>query len=398
LKVKDVKDVAVLGAGLMGHGIAQSFAQAGYQVTLVDIKEEFVQAGYGKIQWSLGKLLEKGRITQNIHDSTLERIKTETDRAKGVKDVDIIVEAIPEKLDLKQKVFAGLDKEANERTILATNTSALPITEIAEATQRPGKVVGMHFFSPVQLMNIVEIIKGEKTTNDVAQLIFDLTEKIGKEPVMCNKDVPGFIANGVMMFPLNFVGQLIDTGKFKIEEIDSATHFNLGNRMGVFGLLDFVGIDVAYNVLKFMASRIPGMKVAKCIEGRVQRGDLGVKTGKGFYEYPTKRWQVPSSWSQELANKFDGQMVACVAINRAAALVAEDVASPADIDKTVKLGFNFPLGMLEVADSLGIDNVVTKLEQIASEYDKFYSPHPLLLKMVKEGHIGRKTKQGFFEY
>lgn len=382
----------------MGHGIAQTFAQAGYQVTLVDIKEEFVQAGFGKIQWSLGKLLEKGRITQDIHDATLERIKTDTDRAKSVKDVDLVVEAIPEKLELKHKVFAGLDKETSKRTILATNTSSLPITEIAQATQRPEKVVGMHFFSPVQLMNIVEIIKGEKTTDDVAQLIFDLTGKIGKAPVMCNKDVPGFIANGVMMFPLNFVGQLVDTGKFKIEEIDSATHLNMGLRMGVFGLLDFVGIDVAYNILKFMATRISGMKVAKCLEERVQRGDFGVKTGKGFYEYPTKRWQLPSSWSQELASKFDGQMITAVAINRAAELVHDKVASPADIDKTLKLGFNLPLGMLEIADSLGIDAVVSTLEHIASEYDKFYSPHPLLLKMVKDGHLGRKTKQGFFTY
>ncbi len=388
----------MIGAGLMGHGIAQSFAQAGYHVTLIDIKEEFVQAGLGKIKWSLGKLLEKGRITQSVHDETLQRIKTETDRAKGVKDVDLVVEAVPETLELKHKVFAGLDKETSKGTILATNTSSLPITEIAEVTRRPEMVVGMHFFSPVQLMNIVEIIKGEKTTDAVAKLIFDLTRKIGKEPVMCNKDVPGFIANGVMMFPLNFVGQLVDTGKFKIEEIDSATHFNLGNRMGVLGLLDFVGIDVAYNVLKFMASRIKGMKVAKCIEERVKRGDLGVKTGKGFYEYPTKQWQVPSSWSQELAGKFDGQMIVCVAINRAAELVDDNVATPADIDKTLKLGFNLPLGMLEVADSLGIDAVVEKLKQIASKYDKFYSPHPFLLKMVKEGHIGRKTKQGFFKY
>jgi 3-hydroxyacyl-CoA dehydrogenase len=247
-------------------------------------------------------------------------------------------------------------------------------------------------------MNLVEIIKGEKTTEETAKVIYDLTGKIGKEPVMCNKDVPGFIANGVMMFPLNFVGQLMDTGKFKPEEIDSAAHFNMGNPMGIFGLLDFVGIDVAYNVLKFMATRIQGMKVAKCLEERVKRGDLGVKTGKGFYEHPTKRWQQPASWSTEIATKFDPQLVVCVAINRAAALVNDKVASPADIDKTIKMGFNMPLGMLEIADSLGIDEVVKKLEFVAKQYDKFYTPHPLLLKMVKEGKLGRKSGQGFFKY
>jgi 3-hydroxyacyl-CoA dehydrogenase len=215
---------------------------------------------------------------------------------------------------------------------------------------------------------------------------------------MCNKDIPGFIANGVMMFPLNFVGQLIDQGKFKIEEIDSAMHFNIGMRMAVFGLLDFVGIDVTYNILKFMATRIKGMTLAKCLEDRVKRGDLGVKTGKGFYEYPTGRWAVPASWSPSLAGKFDPQFVTSVAINRAAALVDDKVATPADIDKTLKLGFNLPLGMLEIADSLGIDTIVGKLEHIAEEYDQFYTPHALLRKMVKEGKLGRKSGEGFFKY
>jgi enoyl-CoA hydratase/3-hydroxyacyl-CoA dehydrogenase len=398
MNVEDVKHVAVLGSGLMGHGIAQTFAQAGYKTTMIDIKEEYVQAGLEKIKWSLGKLLEKTRITQVVHDDALANLSTTTDRAAGVKDADLVIEAIPEIMDLKQKVFAELEKETPAHAILATNTSSLPISEIAEATEHPEKVVGMHFFSPVVRMDVVEIIKGNKTTDAVAQLIFDLTQKIGKAPVMCNKDIPGFIANGVMMFPLNFVGQLIDQDKFKIEEIDSALHFNIGMRMAVFGLIDFVGIDVTYNILKFMATRIEGMTLAKCLEDRVQRGDLGVKTGKGFYEYPTGRWAVPPSWSPSLAGKFDPQFVTSVAINRAAALVDDDVASPADIDKTLKLGFNLPLGMLEIADSLGIDTVVEKLEHIAKEYDQFYAPHPLLQKMVKAGKLGQKSGEGFFKY
>lgn len=398
MKVEDIKHVAVLGSGLMGHGIAQTFATAGYKTTMIDIKEEFVQAGLEKIKWSLGKLLEKARITQVVYDTTLANLSTTIDRAAGVKDADLVVEAIPEIMDLKQKVFAGLEKEAPPRAILATNTSSLPISEIAQSTEHPEKVVGMHFFSPVVRMDIVEIIKGNKTTDDVAQLIFDLTRKIGKEPVMCNKDIPGFIANGVMMFPLNFVGQLIDQDKFKIEEIDSALHFNIGMRMAVFGLIDFVGIDVTYNILKFMTTRIKGMTLAKCLEDRVKRGDLGVKTGKGFYEYPTGRWTVPPSWSPSLAGKFDPQFVTSVAINRAAALVDEEVATPADIDKTLKLGFNLPLGMLEIADSLGIDTVIEKLEEIAKEYDPFYTPHAYLRKLVKDGKLGRKSGEGFFKY
>ena len=190
LKAKDVKNVTVLGAGLMGHGITQSFAQAGYDVIMVDIKDEFVQKGMGNIQWSLGKFLEKGRISQADHDAILKRISVSTDRDAAVKNADIIIEAIPEILSLKQEVFADIEAKAPKKAILATNTSSLPITDIATATKRPEKVVGMHFFSPVVRMNIVEIIKGEKTSDDAAKVIYALTEKMGKEPVMCNKDVP----------------------------------------------------------------------------------------------------------------------------------------------------------------------------------------------------------------
>jgi enoyl-CoA hydratase/3-hydroxyacyl-CoA dehydrogenase len=398
MKADDVKNVTVLGAGLMGHGITQSFAQAGFNVIMVDIKDEFVQKGLENIKWSLGKFLEKSKISQKDYDATLKRITTTTDRDDAVKNADIIVEAIPEKLKLKQEVFADIEAKAPNDAILATNTSSLPITDIASATKAPERVVGMHFFSPVVRMNIVEIIKGEKTSDAVAKVIYGLTEKMGKEPVMCNKDVPGFIANGVQMFPLNFVGQLVDSGKFTPEEIDSATTLKLGLPMGTFGLLDFVGIDVVYNVLKFMTTQIPGMKMAKCIEEKVEKGELGAKTGKGFYTHPGNRWQRPTVWSQELAAKFDPQLVVVVGINRAAELVADQVASPADIDKTMKLGFNQPVGTLELADSLGIDAVVNKLEYISKEYDDFYAPHPLLKQMVKDGKMGMKTKEGFFKY
>ena len=398
LKVDDVKNITVLGAGLMGHGITQSFAQAGYNVIMVDIKDDFVQKGLSNIQWSLGKFLEKGKISQDDHDAILKRVSISTDRDAAVKNADVVVEAIPEILSLKQEVFADIEAKAPKDAILATNTSSLPITDVAASTKHPEKVVGMHFFSPVVRMNIVEIIKGEKTADEVAQVIYGLTEKMGKEPVMCHKDVPGFIANGIQMFPLNFVGQLVDTGKFTPEEIDSATTMKLGLPMGTFGLLDFVGIDVVYNILKFMTTRIPGMKMSKTLEEKVEKGEIGAKAGKGFYEHPGNRWQRPSIWSQELADKFDPQLVVVVGINRAAELVADGVASPADIDKTMKLGFNQPVGTLELADSLGIDAVVEKLEFIAKEYDDFYAPHALLKQMVKDGKLGMKTKEGFFKY
>ncbi|MEM2144688.1 MAG: 3-hydroxyacyl-CoA dehydrogenase [Candidatus Jordarchaeaceae archaeon] len=404
MKLEDIKNITVLGAGAMGHGIAQLCAVAGYNVTIRDIEQRFLDDGLNKIKWSLGKLSEKGKISADAMKAALDRITTTTDLKAAVKNCDYMIEAIPEILKLKQDTFKEVDATAPKHAILATNTSALSITEMANVTKRPDKVVGMHFFNPPQMMRLVEVIYQPKTSKETAEITYQLAKKLGKEPVYCMKDIPGFLANRVMNPPGNFLAWLVSEKIFTAAEIDSAAHFKLGNPMGTFGLMDYVGIDVGYHVQKFFEQKEPPYKVAPILEELFNKKELGVKTGKGFYTYPDKTWKVPAEWSKDKAEKFDPMMSAFVAINRAAQIVADGVATPQDVDKAVQLGFNMPFGMLQLADMTGIDVVVQKLEELNQKYGKIdglrvlLEPHPILKKMVKEGKLGQKTKEGFYKY
>jgi len=392
-----IKKIAVLGAGLMGHGITQVAATAGFEVVMRDIDEKFLSSGIEKIKWSLGKFAEKGRISEEDSKKALGRIKTTISLKEATKDVDFVIEAIPENLKLKQQVFKEIDGYAPSHAILATNTSALPITEIAAATKRLEKVVGMHFFSPPQMMRLVEVIRGEKTSDETLNTTIELGKKFGKETVVCKKDIPGFVANRITIPGSNLVSWMVYRREYTIEEVDAAAIHKAGMPMGMFGLMDFVGIDVGASVAKFMDERWPGFEMCPLLKEKVEKGELGVKTGKGFYKYPEKRW-IPLDLPLEKAEKFDPLTASYVNINVAAELLREDVATAEDIDKAIKLGFNIPLGMLELADTVGIDVVVSKLKEFEKKYGPFYKPDPLLEKMVKKGKLGTKTGEGFYKY
>lgn len=391
MKIEDIKNISVIGAGAMGHGIAQLCAMAGYNVYVMDVKEEFLKSALEKIKWSLGKLAEKKVLKESV-ENVLKRVKTTVNLTEAIRDADFMIEAVPEILELKKKIFKDADLNSPKHTILATNTSSLPITEIAEATSRPEKVVGMHFFNPPQLMRLVEVIYGDKTSNETVNLTVELARRLGKEPVICRRDVIGFIANRVMIPPTFVTGWLVNEGVFKPEEIDSAAYYRGGQRMGVFGLMDFVGIDVHYNVSKFFEEReAERFKVPPIIEDKAKRGELGVKTGRGFYEYPDKTWRTPTSWSESLADKFNPLINVFISINIAAELVDQGIASIEDVDKAVKLGYNLPFGVLEIADKVGVKEVVKQLEELASKYGhidklgKLLTPHPLLKRMAETG-------------
>ena len=393
----EIKKIAVLGAGLMGHGITQVAATAGFEVKMRDIEERFLSSGMEKIKWSLGKFAQKGRISEEDSQKALERIKTTVSLEEATKDVDFVIEAIPEKLKLKRQVFKEIDGYAPSHAILATNTSALPITEIAVATNRPEKVVGMHFFSPPQMMRLCEVIKGDKTSDETLNTTIELGKKFGKEVVVCKKDIPGFIANRITTAGSNLVAWMVYKGEYTVEEVDAATIHKAGMPMGMFGLMDFVGIDVGGSVAKFMDERWPGYDMCPLLKEKIEKGELGVKTGKGFYTYPERRW-VPLDLPLEKAEKFDAMTSNYVNVNVAAELLREDVATTEDIDKSIKLGFNAPIGILELADSIGIDVVVSKLKEFEKKYGPFYKPSPLLEEMVKKGELGSKTGKGFYKY
>ena len=384
----EVKKIAVLGAGAMGHGIAQVAAMAGFDVTMRDIKEEFVNSGMEKIKWSIDKLTQKKKITEEDAKKTLERIKPLVSLKEATEGADFVVEAIPEKLDLKQQTFKEIDGYTPEHAILATNTSALPITEIARATKRPEKVVGMHFFNPPQLMRLVEVVKGDKTSDETINTTVEVAHKFGKETVLCKKDVPGFIANRVTITGSNLVHWMVHKGEYTVEEVDAAAIHKAAMPMGMFGLLDYTGIDIIHSVSKFMGEREPGFEPCPLIEEKVKKGELGMKTGKGFYTYPEKKW-VPLDLPIEKSEKFDSMIPAYVGVNMAAELLKDEVATKEDIDKAVKLGFNMPMGFLELADSIGVDAVVSKLKEIEAKYGPFYKPSPLLEEMAK-------TKKSFY--
>lgn len=398
----EIKKIAVLGAGLMGHGITQLAATAGFEVNMRDIEERFLSSGMEKIKWSLGKFVQKGRILEEDSKKALERIKTTLSLQEATKDADFVIEAVPENLKLKQQVFKEIDGYTPSHAILATNTSALPITEIAAATNRPEKVVGMHFFSPPQMMRLVEMIRGEKTSDETLNTTIELGKKFGKEVIVCKKDIPGFVANRATIPGSNLVGWMVYRGEYTIEEVDAATIHKAGMPMGMFGLMDFVGIDVGASVMKFMDERWPGFEMCPLFKEKVEKGELGVKTGKGFYTYPEKKWVPLDARGRDLpvekAEKFDSLTSAYANINIAAELLREDVATKEDIDKALKLGFNAPIGFLELADSLGIDKVVEKLKEFEAKYGSFYKPSPLLEEMVKKGELGTKTGKGFYKY
>ena len=285
-----MKNIAVIGAGTMGNGIAHTFAQFNYKVHLIDISQASLDKGIATISKNLDRMVLKEKISAADKIETLSNITTFTILAEGVKNVDLVVEAATENTVLKTKIFKELDAVCAKNTILATNTSSISITQIAAATNRPDKVIGMHFMNPVPIMKLVEIIRGYNTSDAVMQTIFGLSKDIYKTPVEVN-DYPGFVANRILMPMLNESIETLYNGVAGVAEIDTVMKLGMAHPMGPLQLADFIGLDVCLSILKVLYDGFKNPKYAPCplLVNMVMAGKLGVKSGEGFYDYSENR-------------------------------------------------------------------------------------------------------------
>ncbi|MDP4600438.1 MAG: 3-hydroxybutyryl-CoA dehydrogenase [Polaribacter sp.] len=281
-----MKNIAVIGAGTMGNGIAHTFAQCDYNVQLIDLSEASLQRGLNTIDSNLNRMVAKGNITPAEKEKTLANITTFTSIKEGVKYASLVVEAATENVALKTQIFKELDEVCADDTILATNTSSISITQIGAATKRADKVIGMHFMNPVPIMQLVEIIRGYNTSDEVTNFIVDLSKKIGKIPVEVN-DYPGFVANRILMPMINESIETLYTRVAGVDEIDTVMKLGMAHPMGPLQLADFIGLDVCLSILNVMYEGFKNPKYAPCplLVNMVRAGKLGVKSGEGFYDY-----------------------------------------------------------------------------------------------------------------
>ncbi|MFT4958052.1 MAG: enoyl-CoA hydratase/3-hydroxyacyl-CoA dehydrogenase [Halobacteriales archaeon] len=367
MELENVNTVAVLGAGNMGHGIAEVAAMAGFEVTMRDVNEALVQSGYEDIEWSLNKLAEKERMSQEDADAALERVTPVVDIEAALVDADVVIEAVPEKMEIKKDVYEKVEEYAPDHAIFATNTSSLSITELSEVTERPEQFCGMHFFNPPVRMQLVEVISGGHTADETLDVIEDLADAFDKTPVRVRKDSPGFIVNRILVPLMNEAAWLVHDDAAKIAEVDSTTKYDLGLPMGSFELTDMVGIDVGLHVLEYMHEQL-GDAYQPCplLEEKAANDELGQKTGQGFYDYEGGEGvQIPTDEASDLVRR---RLLAGMA-DEVAQLVGNDVADLEDVEDAVMLGAGFPEGPAKLAEDHGLADLVDALDKAHEEAD-----------------------------
>ncbi|MFW9909995.1 MAG: 3-hydroxyacyl-CoA dehydrogenase NAD-binding domain-containing protein [Candidatus Thorarchaeota archaeon] len=367
----EINKIAVIGAGLMGAGIAYVSAGKGYHVTMVDITEAAVDAGMERIRNDVMTGVDKGKLSLNDAQSLMGNLRTTTSNAEACKDADLVIEAIFENMEVKKKVFAELDKAAPPHAILASNTSTLSIDEIASATGRPEKVVGMHYFSPVAAMKLLEIVVGEKTNNDTVAAAVAVGQKQGKTTVKA-KNSPGFIVNRILIPAMREAVLLYEGGAATKEEIDNAMTTIAKYPAGPFALGDFVGLDIAYNSASTLERELGDcFNVPATLKKLVESGALGTKTKRGFYSYGGERDEP------EPPKGADPQWIVTQlmmpTLRTAMILVDEGIAEEKDIDLAMKLGASYPEGPFETLHRIGRDKVKAALEKLYEERGECYS-------------------------
>jgi enoyl-CoA hydratase/3-hydroxyacyl-CoA dehydrogenase len=375
------KKVAVVGAGDMGHGIAELFAVSGFQVSLMDKFPAMLEKAKVRIGASLDKMVERGKITAQDSAAAASRISYFGDMKQAVFDADLIVEAVPESLELKRSIFKEVDALAPRDAVLASNTSNIKISDLGSATSRPERVVGMHFFNPPMVMKLVEAIPGERTDPAVVDEIADVSAKLGRTAVMVLRDSPGFIVNRINAADTLFFCLILDKGIATAAEVDTYAK-GQGLPMGPYELLDFVGLDIGADSLAYFSRALsPEYGKGTTFARMVKEGLLGKKAGKGFYDWSTGKAQIPRAQPTDKVSIMD---IFALEINESVKLIEEGVATPEDIEKGVTLGMNRPFGPISVAKDLSNAEVKAKLEELAKSFGcSIFSP----AKAIAEGRL-----------
>lgn len=373
-----INKITVLGSGIMGHGIAQISAMNGYDVVLRDIEERFLDSAMNKIRWSLDKLVEKNKINKEESDKIHGRIKSIVELKEALDDTDLLIEAVPEDLKLKKKVYSEVDQFAQEKTIYSSNTSTLPISEISQLTSRPDRFIGLHFFNPPQLMKLVEVIPGISTDESIVDLGINFVKSLSKVPILCNKDVPGFIVNRIFIPLVHEAAYCLDNDSKSMTQIDSAVKFKLYLPMGIFELADYTGLDVIHRATIEMYSRDKQVvNPHPKIEQLFSSGKYGKKSGDGFYSYGDKNYErVPLS--EEEARQYDPIRILSVAINNAAWLISNSVCTREEVELALKLGMGLKKELFEIGKVSGFEKIINTLNQLEGTNGSFYTPDPYL--------------------
>lgn len=388
MKVSDIKRIAVVGAGDMGHGIAEVAAMAGYQINLYDIKQEFVDKGLGKIKDSLAKQVAKQKMSQADMDKITGSFRSFTSLKDAVKDADMMIEAAPEILDLKQKIFKEASENAPAHTILASNTSNMSITKIASVTNRPEKVVGLHFFNPVAMMKLVEVIRGEKTSDETMDITTEMVMgwknfRGAMVAIRVEKDTPGFIFNRLGAPVSQYLHLLLEKGMVNPEAVDAKVR-SLGLPMGPYETMDFAGLDILLHGIRYYNDVLsPEFKPCSWIVKKVEEGNLGKKSGKGIFDWPGGN--RPTIDMSKADPNFDPMDIMCLQVNEGTKLLEGGVAkSAAEIDIAMCNGGGSPFGPFALCKGMGWDKVAERCEAISKKTDvKWFMP----TEMLKKGNI-----------
>ncbi|HSF01318.1 MAG TPA: 3-hydroxyacyl-CoA dehydrogenase family protein [Nitrososphaeraceae archaeon] len=378
-----INQITILGSGIMGHGIAQISSMAGYNVVLRDIEQSFLDKAMDKIKWSVNKLVEKQKVNNEEAQQIINRIHPIVDLEQALKNTDMVIEAVPEDLNLKKKVYQEIEKFATDDMIFASNTSTLPISEISSFTTRPDKFIGLHFFNPPQLMPLVEIIPGSKTSKEITDLAINFVQKVKKTPIVCRKDVVGFIVNRIFIPLVHEAAYCLDRSDASMVEVDSASKYKMALPMGIFELADYTGLDVIHKATFEMYSRdkkviFPHPKIQQLYENK----ELGQKTGKGFYPYQGENYERVQL-TEEAAGKFDPIPLVSVAVNNASWLISNDVCNIEELEQALKLGMGLKRELFNTAETIGIKNIINTLKDLQSKYGMFYEPDKYLLSLQK---------------